>query len=62
MHMSREPLILEQQMNSFDKKIFHYLELSLMGIVKFSVWLNVPSKYRGFMSLFLLLWVYFQKN
>ena len=35
-------------MNSFDKKIFHYLGLSLMGIVKFSVWLNIPSKYRGF--------------
>ena len=38
MHISREPLILEQEMSSFDQKSF-------MGIVKFSVRFDIPSKY-----------------
>ena len=48
MHISREPLVLQQQMSSFDKKYFTIRGLSFMGIVEFSIWLNSPSKYRGF--------------
>ena len=55
MHISRAPLILEQQMSSFDKFFFDYLGLSFMGIVKFSIWLDIPSKYME--DFYVIVWV-----
>ena len=49
MHMSREPVILKQQISSFGKKFF-FINYDFHGYcevldMKLNMWLDIPSKY-----------------
>ena len=46
MHISGAPVLLEQQRAHLIKNLsLIRTGLSFMGIVKFSIWLNIPNKY-----------------